>query len=66
MLVVDRWFLSRFGKEALAASMSGGLSSHVLTSLFSGLIGYVSVLVAQYYGAKKTGCVVLPLSRLFI
>ena len=53
MLVVDRWFLSRLGKEALAASMSGGLSSHVLTSLLSGLIGYVSVLVAQYYGAKK-------------
>ena len=53
MLFVDRLFLSRLGKQELAAAMSGGLSSHVLCSFFVGLIGYVSALVAQYYGAKK-------------
>ena len=29
MLFVDRLFLSRLGKQELAAAMSGGLSSHV-------------------------------------
>ena len=53
MLFVDRLFLSRLGKQELAAAMSGGLSSHVLCSFFVGLIGYVSALVAQYYGAEK-------------
>ena len=53
LLFVDRLFLSRLGKQELAAAMSGGLSSHVLCSFFVGLIGYVSALVAQYYGAKK-------------
>ena len=53
MLFVDRLFLSKLGKQELAAAMSGGLSSHVLCSFFVGLIGYVSALVSQYYGAKK-------------
>ena len=53
ILFVDRLFLSRLGKQELAAAMSGGLSSYVLCSFFVGLIGYVSALVAQYYGAQK-------------
>ena len=53
MLFLDRLFLSRVGKEQLAAAMSGGLTSMVLSSFFVGLVGYVSALVAQYYGAGK-------------
>lgn len=53
MHVTDRWFLSKVGPTELAASMSGGLTSHVLISFFAGLIGYVSALVAQYYGANQ-------------
>jgi len=52
MLFVDRLFLSRVGKHELAAAMSGGLSSFVLSAFFVGLVGYASALVSQYYGAQ--------------
>ncbi len=52
MLFADRLFLSRVGKHELAAAMSGGLSSFVLSSFFVGLVGYASALVSQYYGAR--------------
>ena len=53
MLFADRLFLSRLGKTYIAASMSGGLTSLVVQSLFLGIIGYVNAMVAQYYGAGK-------------
>ena len=53
MLFVNRFFLSRVGKYELAAVMSGGLTSLVLSSFFEGLVGYVTALVAQYYGAGR-------------
>jgi MATE family multidrug resistance protein len=53
MLFVNRLFLSRVGKYELAAAMSGGLSSLVLSSFFEGLVGYSTALVAQYYGAGR-------------
>ncbi|MFO7731912.1 MAG: MATE family efflux transporter [Spirochaetia bacterium] len=53
MLFVDRFFLSRVGEEYLAASMSGGLSQFMLGSFFIGTIGYVTAVVAQYYGAGR-------------
>ena len=57
MLFVDRLFLSRIGEEYLAASMSGGLTQLMISSFFIGTIGYVTAVVAQYYGAgKKTKC----------
>ncbi len=52
MLFVDRLFLSRVGKYELAAAMSGSLSSYVISAFFVGLVGYVTALVAQYYGAN--------------
>ena len=52
-MLQDRLFLSKVGPVELAASMSGGLTSHVLISFFAGLIGYASALVAQYYGANQ-------------
>jgi MATE family multidrug resistance protein len=58
MLFVDRLFLSRYGKLAIAASMSGGLSAFVFTSLFAGIVGYTNAVVAQYYGAgRRERCV---------
>ena len=53
MLFVDRLFLSRVGKHGLAAARSGSLSSLVLSSFFIGLVGYVTALAAQYYGAGR-------------
>lgn len=53
MLFVDRLFLSRLGEAYLAASMSGGLTQMMLSSLFIGTIGYVTAVVAQYYGAQR-------------
>ena len=53
MLVINRLFLSRVGKHELAAAMSGSLSSYVLSSFFVGLVGYVTALAAQYYGAGR-------------
>ena len=53
MLFVDRLFLSRLGGEYLAASMSGGLSQFMVSSFFIGTIGYVTAVVAQYYGSGR-------------
>lgn len=53
MLFVDRIFLSWLGKLHIAASMSGGLSSFVFSSLFAGIVGYTNAIVAQYYGAGR-------------
>ena len=53
MLFINRLFLSRVGKHELAAAMSGGLSTTVLTGFFVGLVGYVTALAAQYYGSGQ-------------
>jgi len=53
MLFADRLFLSWLGKGFIAASMSGGLSAFVFASLFTGTVGYVNALTAQYYGADR-------------
>ena len=53
MLVINRLFLSRVGKHELAASMSGGMTSFVISSFFEGVVGYVTALAAQYYGAGE-------------
>ncbi len=53
MMFVDRMFLSRVGAVHLAASMAGGLTTFSLSSFFIGTVGYVTAIVAQYYGAKR-------------
>ena len=53
MMFVDRVFLSRVGEIELSASMAGGLTMFMLSSLFIGTVGYVTAIVAQYYGAKR-------------
>ncbi|MBI9101783.1 MAG: MATE family efflux transporter [Spirochaetales bacterium] len=58
MLFVDRLFLSWLGKTYISAGMSGGLSAFVFMSIFTGTVGYVNALSAQYYGAgEEKNCV---------
>ena len=53
MLFLNRYFVSFLGPEYIPASMSGGLTQFVFTSLFAGIVGYVNALTAQYQGAGK-------------
>jgi MATE family multidrug resistance protein len=53
MLFFNRWIVSFLGADHIPASMSGGLTSFVFTSFFTGITGYVNALVAQYYGAQR-------------
>jgi MATE family multidrug resistance protein len=53
MMFVDRVFLSRVGELHLAASMAGGLTMFMLSAFFIGTVGYVTAIVAQYYGATR-------------
>jgi multidrug resistance protein, MATE family len=53
MLFLNRYFVSFLGAEYIPASMSGGLTQFVFTSLFAGTVGYVNALTAQYQGAGK-------------
>ena len=58
MMFVDRLYLSHVGVVHQAATMSGGVTSWMLTSFFVGVVGYSSALIAQYYGAnQKPHCV---------
>ena len=58
MLFFNRWFVSLLGSDHIPASMSGGLTQFVFTSLFAGIVGYVNAMVAQYHGAgRRERCV---------
>ena len=53
MLFFNRYFVSFLGSDHIPASMSGGLTQFVFTSLFAGIVGYVNALAAQYHGAGR-------------
>jgi len=53
MLFCNRYFVSFLGSSFIPASMTGGLTQFVFTSLFGGTVGYVNALVAQYHGAGR-------------
>jgi MATE family multidrug resistance protein len=53
MLFFNRYFVSFLGSDHIPASMSGGLSQFVFTSFFTGIVGYVNAMAAQYYGAGR-------------
>jgi MATE family multidrug resistance protein len=53
MMFVDRLFLSRLGEAYLSASMSGGLTQFMVSSLFIGTVGYTNAVVAQLFGAER-------------
>jgi multidrug resistance protein, MATE family len=49
---VNRMFLAWYSPEAIAASMPAGLINFTFLNLFIGTAGYVSIFVAQYWGAN--------------
>ncbi len=53
MLFCDRLFLSQIGKEQLAATLSGGILTFMITTLITGTLGQMNPLVAQYRGANR-------------
>lgn len=57
MIFCDRLFLSQIGKEQLAATLSGGILTFMITTLITGTLGQINPLVAQYLGAgRKADC----------
>lgn len=57
MIFCDRLFLARIGKEHLAATLSGGILTFMITTLITGTLGQINPLVAQYLGAgRKADC----------
>lgn len=50
---LDRMFLTWYSPEDMAAAGPSGMLAFAIQALFIGLVGYVSVFVAQYTGAGK-------------
>jgi MATE family, multidrug efflux pump len=48
---INRVFLAWYSPEAIAASLPAGLINFTIMNLFIGTAGYVSIFVAQYWGA---------------
>lgn len=53
MIFCDRIFVAQLGKEQLAATLSGGILTFMMTTLITGTLGQINPLVAQYRGAQK-------------
>lgn len=53
MVFCDRLFLAQVGKEQLAATLSGGILTFMITTLVTGTLGQINPLVAQYRGAGR-------------
>ncbi len=54
MHTVDRMFLGHYSPDAMAASMTGGITAFTMMSLFLGVVIYTRTFVAQYYGARES------------
>ena len=52
-LFIDRTLLFAYSSDSAAAAMSAGTAFWTMICFPTGLIGYVYVFVAQYYGAKR-------------
>jgi multidrug resistance protein, MATE family len=50
---VDRMFVSWHSSEAIAAAMPASMLNYAVMSFFTGIAGYVTTFVAQYFGARK-------------
>ncbi|HQH80536.1 MAG TPA: MATE family efflux transporter [bacterium] len=67
MTFTDRVFLSRLGPEIMNAALGGGIASFMISTFFTGLVGYSTALVAQYLGAgRKNFCARVVAQALFI
>jgi len=53
MQFVDRYFVAQYNLTQFSAIMPSGIYAMTVTSIFMGIVGYVSALVSQYYGARK-------------
>ncbi|GAB4430515.1 MAG: hypothetical protein OHK0011_13180 [Turneriella sp.] len=53
VIFCDRWLLSHVGKEPMAATLSGGILTFMMTTLITGTLGQINPLVSQYRGAGK-------------
>ncbi|MGL4854435.1 MAG: MATE family efflux transporter [Lentisphaeria bacterium] len=53
MLFTDRLFLSYVSPVHISACLAGGMTSFMANTLFLGIIGYVTALSGQFFGAKK-------------
>ena len=53
MVFCDRFFLAELGKEPLAATLTGGILTFLLTTLLLGTLGQITPLVSQYVGAGQ-------------
>ena len=53
MIFTDRYFMAQISAQHISASMSGGVTSFVVLSLFFGVISYGNAMVAQYSGATR-------------
>lgn len=53
MVFCDRWLLSQVGKEPMAATLSGGILTFMMTTLITGTLGQINPLVSQYRGAGR-------------
>ena len=53
MQLIDGLFLARYSPEAIAAVGPAGMLAYTLGSLFAGVTGYTTTLVAQYIGAGQ-------------
>lgn len=53
MIFTDRFFLSKLGAVQMNAVMAGGLSSYMMMCFFTGIIGFSTALIGQYFGAHR-------------
>ena len=53
MIFVDRAFVAKYNLTQFAATMPAGNVASAISSIFIGVIGFASTLIAQYYGARK-------------
>ena len=53
MIFADRTFVAHYDLTQFAAMMPASFFATAIACIFTGIIGYVSVLAAQYYGAGR-------------
>ncbi|MCB1179787.1 MAG: MATE family efflux transporter, partial [Leptospiraceae bacterium] len=53
MVFSDRYFLSKIGKEDLAATFTGGILTFLITNLMYGILGQIIPICSQYIGAGE-------------
>ncbi|SDE10787.1 MATE family efflux transporter [Sporomusa acidovorans] len=53
MIFVDRTFVAHYNLTQFAAMMPAGSLATAISCIFTGAVSYVSVLIAQYYGARR-------------